>query len=264
MWGEVDRPWITSVFEGSSNMATNVSTAPNEIVFSPSQLPVEVTGMQAMASKMWIPFIAMGFMLVLAAFVVGIVNSGVASDYFTVSKAVREAAVGGSDLATDKAFIESTKIWLPAVKFLGLGLILGGVTFLLATILGSLRVGGGRVQQALGVEVKIPKTPMTAKLFPMFMMMGIMVLLAASHHQHPDRRPGLRLLEPLDRDGAEPIHRHPARRSGYLQRDQTLGRAVQVRRNGPPADRDRTGVRHHRQGTALAVRPAVGGPVLTS
>ena len=179
MWGEVDRPWITSVFEGSSNMATNVSTAPNEIVFSPSQLPVEVTGMQAMASKMWIPFIAMGFMLVLAAFVVGIVNSGVASDYFTVSKAVREAAVGGSDLATDKAFIESTKIWLPAVKFLGLGLILGGVTFLLATILGSLRVGGGRVQQALGVEVKIPKTPMTAKLFPMFMMMGIMVLLAA-------------------------------------------------------------------------------------
>jgi len=27
-------------------------------------------------------------------------------------------------------------VWLPAFKFLGLGMILGGVTFLLATILG--------------------------------------------------------------------------------------------------------------------------------
>ena len=40
-------------------------------------------------------------------------------------------------------------MWLPAFKFLGLGMILGGVTFLLATILVALRVGGGRVQEAL-------------------------------------------------------------------------------------------------------------------
>jgi hypothetical protein len=40
-------------------------------------------------------------------------------------------------------------VWLPAFKFLGLGMILGGVAFLLATILVALRVGGGRVQEAL-------------------------------------------------------------------------------------------------------------------
>ena len=98
---------------------------------------------------MWIPFLAMGFMIVVAAFVVGLANSGIAADYFTASKAAREAAVRGSDLATDRAFIKSTKVWLPAFKFLGLGMILGGVTFLLATILVALRVGGGRVQEAL-------------------------------------------------------------------------------------------------------------------
>lgn len=154
-------------------------TKPSEIVFSERQLPVTVTGMQSMAGKMWAPFIAMGFMIVVAALIIGIVNAGMAAEYFASSKAVREAAEAGSQLATQNAFIESTKVWLPAFKFLGLGMLLGGVTFLLATILGSLRTGGGGVQQALGTEVRILKPPMTARLFPMFMMMGIMILIAA-------------------------------------------------------------------------------------
>ena len=128
-------------------MAVATST---EMVYAPAQLPVSTTGMQAMAGKMWIPFIAMGFMVVVAAFIVGVVNSYVAGDYFAASKVARDAAETGSKLATQNAFIESTKAWLPSVKFLGIGMILGGVTFLLATILGSLRVGGGKVQQALG------------------------------------------------------------------------------------------------------------------
>ena len=86
--------------------------------------------------------------------------------------------MAGSDLATQKAFIESTKAWLPTFKLLGMGLILGGVTFLLATILGALRTGGGRVQEALGVPATIIKAPMTAKVFPVLMMMGMMVLMA--------------------------------------------------------------------------------------
>lgn len=135
--------------------------------------------MQAMASKMWIPFIAMGFMIVVISFGVGLVNSSTAADYYTASKVVREAAERGSDLATQKAFIESTKAWMPTFKFLGIGMLLGGVTFLLATILGALRVGGGRVQEALGVEVNLIKPPITAKLFPMVMMMGTMLLMAA-------------------------------------------------------------------------------------
>jgi hypothetical protein len=160
-------------------MATAANTVGNEVRFSSTDLPVKATGMQAMAEKMWIPFIGMGFMIVVVAFVVGLINSGIATDYFGASKAVREAAERGSELATQKAFIESTKVWLPTVKFLSMGMLLGGVTFLLATILGALRVGGGRVQEALGSEVKIIKPPMTAKVFPMVMMMGMMVLMVA-------------------------------------------------------------------------------------
>lgn len=160
-------------------MAAIAGSFPGEAIYPSNKLPVEVTKMQAMAGKMWIPFIAMGFMIVVIAFIIGLVNSGAAGDYFTASKAVREAAERGSHLATQKAFIESTKVWLPAFKFLGMGMLLGGVTFLLATILGALRVGGGRVQEALGVEVKLLKPPITAQLFPMVMMMGMMVLVAA-------------------------------------------------------------------------------------
>ena len=160
-------------------MATRAQTTGQEMVVPDAMLPVQVTGMQAMASKMWMPLIAMGFMVVVAALVIGVIVSTTAADYFSLSKLTREAAATGSDLAKEKAFIESTKAWLPAFKFLGIGMILSGVTFLLATILGALRVGGAGVQQALGETVRMPKLPMTAQMFPMFMMMGLMVLIAA-------------------------------------------------------------------------------------
>jgi len=160
-------------------MTTTAQPAVQEIVVPANMLPLQITGMQAMASKMWIPFIAMGFMAVVAALVIGVIVSVTAADYFSFSKLTREAAATGSDLAKEKAFIESTKAWLPAFKFLGVGMILGGVTFLLATILGALRVGGAGVQQALGESVRMPKPPITAQMFPMVMMMGLMVLIAA-------------------------------------------------------------------------------------
>ena len=126
-------------------MAAISATESGEAVLSRDDLPVAATGMQSMAGKMWVPFIAMGFMIGLVSFIIGLVSSAAAADYYASSKAVREAAERGSDLATQRAFIESTKAWLPAFKFLGMGMLLGGVTFLLATILGALRVGGGPV-----------------------------------------------------------------------------------------------------------------------
>ena len=160
-------------------MATITQSFSQDIQFRAAQLPVQVTGMQAMASKMWAPFIAMEFMIVLAAFIFGLVNSSLSSDYYQFSKETREAAAAGSSLATQKAFIESTKAWLPSFKFLGMGMILGGVTFLLATILGALRTGGGRVQEALSVPVRVIKPPKTARIFPMLMMILIASLIIA-------------------------------------------------------------------------------------
>ena len=160
-------------------MASTAQASIQEMVVPANMLPVQVTGMQSLASKVWMPMVAMGFMVVLAAFIFGLFNASVTSDYFDASKEARDTAVRDSDLATDRAFIESTKVWLPTLKFLGMGMILGGVTFLLATILGALRVGGARVQQALGETVRMPKPPFTAQMFPMVMMIGLMVLVAS-------------------------------------------------------------------------------------
>ena len=52
-------------------------------------LPVRVTWMQSMASKMWMPFIGMGFMIVVAALVVEIVVPNSATDRFSLSTATR-------------------------------------------------------------------------------------------------------------------------------------------------------------------------------
>jgi len=144
-------------------MATLTQRTSQDIKTRATQLPVQVTRTQAMTSKMWALFIAMGFMIVMAAFVYGLVNSSISADYFQFSEQTREAAVAGFDLAIQKAFIECTKAWMPAYKLLGMGMTLGGVTFILATILGALRTGGGRVQEALGVPVTIIKAPMTGK-----------------------------------------------------------------------------------------------------
>jgi hypothetical protein len=145
----------------------------------PSEKAHSMTGMQSMASKMWAPWLVMGFMIVMISLIIDAIVANIASDYFSFTKEVREAAVANSDIADKKAFIEATKAWLPTFKFLGLGLIMGGITFALATILGNLKTGGGRVQEAIGKGTMELKPPMTAKMFPMVMMMGMMVLMAS-------------------------------------------------------------------------------------
>ena len=140
---------------------------------------VEMTGMQSMANKMWAPFVVMGLMIVVISFIVGIVLSGIEASYFENSKEAREAATRGSAIAVEQARIQSLLAWVPGFKFLGLGFMLGGITFLLATILGNLRVAGGRVQKALGVDQIVIKKPITGTLFPMLMMMGMMILVVA-------------------------------------------------------------------------------------
>ena len=137
----------------------------------------DMTGMQRMASKMWAPWMVMGLMIVGIAFIIALFVQGKEAFWWSFPKIERDAAAAGGDIVGAKAFIEATKAWLPGFKFLGLGMMLGGITFLLATILGNLRAGGAAVQRSLGVDVQFPKPPMTAKVFPMIMMMGMMILL---------------------------------------------------------------------------------------
>ena len=82
-------------------------------------------------------------------------------------------------VSTDSyAFMVLLNVVLFAVAgFLGLGFLLSGVTFLLATILGTLRDGGRDIQRAVGGRPVDLVKPLTAKLFPPVMMMGLMVLM---------------------------------------------------------------------------------------
>ena len=57
-------------------------------------------------------------------------------------------------------------------------MLLGGIAFLLGSILAALRAGGGRVQESLGLTVKTLKMPTSAKAFVGLMMVGVMLGIA--------------------------------------------------------------------------------------
>ncbi len=117
----------------------------------PDQLPVH-----RMARTMWFPMVAMGYMLVIVGGFISLAWSSALSD------GTHQAA----------------QAWTAGVQFLGEGMLLAGISFLLGSILASLRSGGGEVQKGLGVPVQTLKMPITAKLFVGFMALGLMLSMA--------------------------------------------------------------------------------------
>ena len=137
-----------------------------------------MTGMQEMASRMWLPMFLMGAMVLIASLVIGAVQSDLSTNLFEVTKTTREVSPSGSMLDKQE-FIETTSIWLPRFQLLGMGMMFGGITFLLATILGNLSLAGAMVQKQSGRRMLAPKPPWSAQLFPMLMMIGLMILIGA-------------------------------------------------------------------------------------
>jgi hypothetical protein len=114
----------------------------------PEPLPIH-----KMARTMWFPMIAMGPMFVIAGLVTSIVWGN------NVGTSTGVGAAG----------------WTQGLQFLGEGLVLAGISFLLGSILGSLREGGASVQKALGLNVITLKMPATAKGFVALMATGLMI-----------------------------------------------------------------------------------------
>lgn len=110
-----------------------------------------------LARVLWAPMLAMGVMAVAAGFILSLFWAG---------------NVDRANTANDLA------AWTQGLQFLGEAFLLGGISFLLGTILASLREGGGEVQESLGVTVKTLKMPLSAKLFIGLMAMGMMVAMA--------------------------------------------------------------------------------------
>ncbi len=142
-------------------MATSATTrAPLTTVGRQRAIPRDREGfdMPRLARRMWPPMLLMGIMAVAAGIVAGIAQASTSN-------------------VIDVARLDA---WTPGVLFLGIGFLLAGVTFLLATILGELRDGGTKVQRSLGAPALILKRPLTGYAFPAAMMMGLMVLMAAA------------------------------------------------------------------------------------
>ena len=114
----------------------------------PPPLPIH-----RIARVLWLPMLVMGAMAVAAGLVLSLVQVGTedAGDFTRLS-----------------AYVQG-------LQFMGEGLVLSGISFLLGTILASLRTGGGEVQEALGVTVKTLKMPLSAKIFVALMAMGMML-----------------------------------------------------------------------------------------
>jgi len=135
--------------------------------------------MQKMISKMAPKFpilIWMGFMMVALAFVIGFFNSQTAAAYFSESKLIRETT-----LLAERAAIQSTNLWLPYFKFLGLGMVLGGIVMALRVILDNLMQAGGKVLANLPADMRpaMPQAPWYGRLMPVVMMLGMLVFIIA-------------------------------------------------------------------------------------
>ena len=129
---------------------------------APSQLLVHT-----IANRLWLPMLAMGGMLIVAAAGLGIAAADDASK------------LGAGFSAARKADLETLKLLTSGTLFLGEAFILSGISFLLAAILGGLRMGGGMVQESVGTVVKTLKMPWSTKAFLVLMMMGVVVQFVA-------------------------------------------------------------------------------------
>ncbi len=121
-------------------------------------------------------FIGMGVMIVMIAVIIGAVNTVSAANYYAVDKATRDASV---ELAQVRAGIESTFVWLPYFQFLGVAMILGGITMALGVIGLRLQDLGKKVMGSVpdNARLPIPPKPVTVYLMRMFMMLGMLIII---------------------------------------------------------------------------------------
>ncbi len=111
-----------------------------------------------MAYALWLPMLLMGAMVVLIGLAFSFIEAAAGADGDT------------ADFLTFSALAQGT-------EFLGEAFLLAGISLLLGSVLGSLRQGAGEVQESLGVVVKTPIMPATAKLFVALMVMGLMLAM---------------------------------------------------------------------------------------
>ena len=95
------------------------------------------------AGGLWV----LGMMVIMVAAVTWIVLAVMTGDYFTHSKAVRDAAEGG--VLSQQGSIEAVKHWVLPFAFVGLATFLLGFGFAFANILKNVRLRGNTMAAVL-------------------------------------------------------------------------------------------------------------------
>lgn len=116
---------------------------------------------QTMGNRLWAPMFAMAIMAFPVALVLSWVRASTIAD-----------ATGPADIE-DAARLGHL---VAAFGFIGFLAIFAAISFAIARILGRFRKGGGEIQESVGNEVHTLKMPKTAKIFMLFMMMGMMTI----------------------------------------------------------------------------------------
>jgi hypothetical protein len=91
--------------------------------------------------KRYALFIAMGAIMVMLAVIIGTVNAANAAAYYGVDKVTREASL---EWAQVRVGVESILVWLLYFKFLGVAMIMGGITMAVGLISLKLQNLGGK------------------------------------------------------------------------------------------------------------------------
>ncbi len=97
------------------------------------------------AAGIWIA----GMMIIAAITVIWIVLASVAGDYYSNTKAVRDAAEAGSGVLSQLSNIQATKAWLLPLDILGIATFLFGFGFAFASILKNVRLRGATMAAVL-------------------------------------------------------------------------------------------------------------------
>lgn len=87
--------------------------------------------------------ILVGFLIVLAALIIGAVLATTATDVFESSKAVRDAAAPGSSLLSDQSDLAAIPLWVQPLMFLGISILVAGIFTVFWGLLRSLRDARG-------------------------------------------------------------------------------------------------------------------------
>jgi len=135
--------------------------------------------MQNAMMKHYKLFAGMGLIIVLIAFIFSLQGAQANAVFFSVDKVTREAADVGSNIVAANVTRQSIPTWVPSFKFLGLGIMLSAITMALGLIATTLRNLGTDVTALWPKDLNpgTPEKPRSAKMFPMLMMMGLMILL---------------------------------------------------------------------------------------